>query len=54
MSGPLRIELQLVSNIRQFLHSAAVLTTHSTLKIVDNVELVVNIIEISDIILLGD
>jgi hypothetical protein len=48
MSGPLRIELQLVSNIRQFLHSADALTTHSTLKIVDNVELVVNMMEISE------
>ena len=48
MSGPLRIELQLVSNIRQFLHSAAALTTHSTLKTVDNIELVINMMEISD------
>lgn len=48
MSGPLRIELQLISNIKQFLHSSAVLTTHSTLKIVDNVELVMNMMEISD------
>jgi len=48
MSGPLRIELQLISNIKQFVHSDQLLTTHSTLKIVDNVELVMNMMEISD------
>jgi hypothetical protein len=49
MSGPLRIELQLVSNIRQFFHSAAALAAaHSSLKFIDNVELVVNMMEISD------
>ena len=48
MSGPLRIELQLISSLKQFLHSDQLLTTHSTLKIVDNVELVMNMMEISD------
>jgi hypothetical protein len=48
MSGPLRIELQLIASIKQFFHSDQVLTVHSTLKFIDNVELVVNMMEISD------
>ena len=48
MTGPLRLELQLVTDIKQIIHSSAALTFHSANKIVDNVELVCNFMEISD------
>jgi hypothetical protein len=49
MSGPLRIELQLLSNIRQFIHSSSALVDHSTApKLITGVELVMNMMEISD------
>ena len=48
MSGPLRIELQLVSSLKQIIHTTAAYALHPTLKIVDNIELVANFMEISD------
>ena len=48
MSGPLRIELQLVSSLTQFLNSPAAMAAHATLKFIDNVELVANFMEISE------
>ena len=49
MSGPLRIELQLVSSLKQVFHSAAVMAVQTNaLKFIDNVELVANFMEISD------
>ena len=48
MSGPLRIELQVVSALTQFVTSSNAIANHSSLKFIDNVELVANFMEISD------